>query len=146
MKPVIRRSGPGPLLGRSGYAGLLAAMLEALGADDAKAPELLIADDRESARLNGRHLGLAGPTNILSFPGGEEGGPGSLVLSAPALRRECLLYGQDGEEHLVRLLAHGLVHLLGHDHGALMDALCDEAFAAGYAFLQRHFARCPKEV
>lgn len=146
MTFVVRRSGPGPLLGRPGYEGLLAAMLAALEAEGAGAPELLITDDGESARLNARHLGLAGPTNILSFSDGEDGRPGSLALSGPALRRECLLYGQDGEEHLVRLLAHGLVHLLGHDHGARMDALCGEAFAAGRAFLHNHFARGARDV
>lgn len=92
--------------------------------------ELFLLDDAAIADANARYLGCTGPTNILSFPGGADA-PGVLLLSLDTLRRECLLYGQDPAEHAVRLLAHGMGHLCGLDHGPDMDALCERCMDAG---------------
>ena len=97
--------------------------------------DLYLIDDAAMARANGRHLGCPGPTNVLSFPGGVEM-PGTLLLSLDTLRRECLFYGQEPGRHLLRLLAHGMGHLAGLDHGPAMEALCaacEEAAEAGLA-------------
>lgn len=69
------------------------------------------------ADYNLRYMGCHGPTNVLSFPIDEQiAGPededvpvqlGSLVFSVDTLHRETLLYGQDPEEHCLRLLATG---------------------------------------
>ncbi len=70
--------------------------------------------------------------------GESEGSPchlGWLVLSLDTWRRECLLYGQEPVEHALRLLAHGLGHLAGYDHGPDMDGFTDAAQAAGQAVL-----------
>ena len=108
-------------------------VLAARGADAGVAAdaalELVLARDEDVAELNSLHMGCAGPTNVLSFPNGpEESGEvrdlGSLVLSVDAVRREALLYGQAPREHCRRLLAHGLAHLIGLDHGEEMDSLC----------------------
>lgn len=87
------------------------------------AVDLYLLDDAGMAVANARHLGCRGPTNVLSFPG-TAGMAGTLLLSLDTLGRECLLYGQDPREHLLRLLAHGMGHLAGLDHGPEMDALC----------------------
>jgi probable rRNA maturation factor len=91
---------------------------------------LRIVDDREMADLNGQYMGCLGPTNVLSFPGGEGDWLGDLVLSAETLARESWLYNQDVHEYTVRLLAHGLLHLMGHDHGPEMDGLTELAVAS----------------
>ena len=91
---------------------------------------LRIVDDREMAELNASFMGCLGPTNVLSFPGGEEGWLGDLVLSVETLVRETRLYNQAPREYTVRLLAHGMLHLMGHDHGPQMDDLTDLAVAA----------------
>lgn len=116
---------------RREWASWLDAMLGAVaGADERPGLELHVVRDGDIAVLNAAHLGCAGPTNILSFPDHEGAGPGggehlgALVLSADTLRRESVLYGQDLSRHARRLLAHGLAHLLGHDHGPAMDAVC----------------------
>ncbi len=92
-------------------------------------------------------MGCPGPTNVLSFPLEEElaeasapDGPqtfqlGSLVLSVDAVRREAGLYGQDPREHCLRLLAHGLGHLAGYDHGPEMDTLCAAMLEAAQRWL-----------
>lgn len=91
---------------------------------------LTLTDDAGIAALNARHLGRLGPTNILSFPEGDAAHPeelGELYLSVETLAREAFLYGQQPCSHLARLLAHGLLHLAGHDHGPEMDEMTDMA-------------------
>lgn len=85
--------------------------------------QLIVAGDGDIAAVNLRNLGCSGPTNILSFPGGE-GEIGTLFLSADTLERECVLYGQNVTVHARRLLAHGMGHILGFDHGPEMDEFC----------------------
>lgn len=97
-------------------------------------PELVITDDAGSEECNRAHIGCVGPTNILSFPiERQKNMPvlGSLVLAATVLRRESLLYGQDPTDHAVRLLAHGMAHLLGLEHGPEMWNLCDRLETVG---------------
>lgn len=119
---------------------LCGAMLCAAGHGDG-CVELALIDDAAMGRLHAASLGLCGPTNILSFPAGT--GPvtanrpllGCLALSTDTLMRESFLYGQDAASHAVFLLAHGMAHLLGHDHGPTMDALCRRLEAAAHAAL-----------
>ena len=89
--------------------------------------DLELADDTRIARLNQEHLGCKGPTNILSFPSENPEFLGDLVLSVHTLERETFLYGQDPVEHTARLIAHGLLHLLGMDHGTEMERLTEAA-------------------
>lgn len=112
-------------------ARLVGVMAQAAG-EDAMPVSLHIVRDVRIAQENQGHMGCQGPTNVLSFPG-VDGMPGILLLSADTLHRECLLYGQWPEEHLIRLLAHGLAHLCGLDHGPTMDALCQQMETAGWA-------------
>ena len=96
--------------------------------------DLYLVTDAAMAQANARHLGCTGPTNVLSFPEAT-GMAGTLLLSPDTLERECLLYGQEPVEHLLRLLAHGMGHLAGLDHGPEMDALCASCQAAAEAGL-----------
>lgn len=119
--------------GKSGLAAILESLLAALGLAG-KGLVLTLTDDRGIARLNRRFLGLVGPTNVLAFPEEEGGGDptrlGEVVLSMDALFREARLYGQDPAEHLVRLLAHAVLHCAGLDHGPEMDELAEAATLA----------------
>lgn len=108
----------------------------------APAVTLHLVDDGAMARCNRRHMGCCGPTNVLSFPG-DACLPGQLVLSLPTWRRECLLYGQEGREHLLRLLAHGMAHLAGLDHGPEMDDLAGACLLAGSGALSAYGADAP---
>ena len=105
----------------------LEVMLHAADAGETEL-DLVLVRDGAMAVCNRTYMQCHGPTNVLSFPMDEELGKetelGSLVLSVDTLHRECLLYGQDPREHCLRLLAHGLGHLAGYDHGPEMDNLC----------------------
>lgn len=91
--------------------------------------ELLLVDDANISKANRQYMHCTGPTNVLSFPYGEHC-VGTLLLSLDTFRRECLLYGQDSCEHILRLLAHGIGHLCGLDHGPEMDTLCSQLLQA----------------
>ncbi len=84
---------------------------------------LRIVDEEESADLNGRYRGKAGPTNVLSFPfepppGLPDPQPfiGDLAICAPVVEREALEQGKSLEAHWAHMVVHGILHLLGHDH------------------------------
>jgi len=135
--PVVRmREIPAPPLPASSreMAALAARVAETLGLEG-QVFDLLVTGDAEVARLNHDYLGCIGPTNVLSFPDEEGGeGLGGLAISVDAVVREATLYGQDALEHFARLMAHGLLHLAGMDHGEQMYAMTEaavDAVAAG---------------
>jgi probable rRNA maturation factor len=80
-----------------------------------------IVDEAESAQLNERFRGKAGPTNVLSFP--FRAPPpvrtdllGDLVICASVVRREATEQGKEGSAHWAHMVVHGVLHLLGYDH------------------------------
>ena len=106
--------------------------------------EFALVDEAEMARLNRENLGCAGPTNILAFPAddsplfpGAAPGAGLLAMSPWTVRREAMLYGQEPAAYTMRLLAHGLAHLLGHEHGPAMDEAAGRAALAALAAVCR---------
>lgn len=116
-------------LARRELQSLMGTLLTVLGLERCTL-SLTLVDDAGVAALNQRFLHCTGPTNILSFPEGDADRPdelGALFLSVETLAREAFLYGQEPTEHLARLLAHGLLHLAGHDHGVEMDTLTELA-------------------
>ena len=116
-------------LSRSELLPLLTAILTCLGLQD-RDLFLDCVDDKKIAALNEEFMGCTGPTNILSFPASDDESEtvlGELALSIDTLTREIHLYGQDPTEHLVRLLAHDILHLAGYDHGDIMYSLTEMA-------------------
>jgi probable rRNA maturation factor len=89
---------------------------------------ILVADDEIMAGLNRDYRGKEGPTDVLSFaafddiPGTEEIPPGEflpagdIVISLPTVDRQAAELGVPPEEELRRVLVHGILHLVGHDH------------------------------
>jgi probable rRNA maturation factor len=76
------------------------------------------------ARLNRTHRGSEGPTDVLAFPLRE--GPlsrlaadalGDVVIAADSARRQAREAGTGLRAELALLLVHGILHLLGYDHG-----------------------------
>jgi probable rRNA maturation factor len=99
----------------------LARLVEALAPVGAASLGVRFASDREVRRANREFRGKDGPTDVLSFPGGEvpAGEPrhlGDILISVPTARRQARSAGHGVERELRRLLLHGLLHCLGHDH------------------------------
>jgi probable rRNA maturation factor len=84
---------------------------------------VVITDDADIAALNQEYLSRPGPTNVLAFGQAEGEGAelspgllGDVVVSHQSAMREAAESGLELDEHLMRLLVHGLLHLLGYDH------------------------------
>ena len=76
---------------------------------------------REAAMLNRKWRRKKGPTNVLSFPAGDEHGItpgllGDIVLCAPVIAREALQQGKSPVAHWAHMIIHGTLHLMGYDH------------------------------
>jgi len=83
---------------------------------------VLLTDDGAVKRLNGRHRAKAKPTNVLSFPAAMQGHLGDVALALGVVRREAREAGRHPAAHLAHLVAHGALHLAGHDHLAAGEA------------------------
>ncbi len=91
--------------------------------------EVLVVSDKEVAEKNLEFMGLPGPTNVLSFPldmDPEAGVNGSMLLSAHAVQREALLFGQKLRDYCLRMLMHSLLHLAGYEHGPAMEEMTEQ--------------------
>jgi probable rRNA maturation factor len=76
--------------------------------------------DRRIAALNREHLGHTGPTDVISFgfrPVGTTADVVGDVYIAPAVaRRNARAHGGRVRDELLRLVVHGVLHVVGHDH------------------------------
>jgi probable rRNA maturation factor len=115
------------------FDGLVALAIECLIGEGAGNTELsvsLVTED-EMAGLHERYTGEPGPTDVLSFPLDEADvtGEGRRLLGdvviAPAVAARN--NATDPAAELRLLLVHGILHLLGHDHGT--DAERSEMWA-----------------
>ena len=75
------------------------------------------------ARLNRQHLGHAGPTDVISFalgplPGASANRPvlGDIYIAPDVARTNAMRLGGGVREEVARLVVHGTLHILGHDH------------------------------
>lgn len=84
---------------------------------------LRIVDDATMAALHLRHSGIAGTTDVLTFPD-PDADPGSgeaaaiegdLALGAEVARRQAEARGHAVERELLLYAVHGLLHLAGYD-------------------------------
>jgi len=76
-------------------------------------------DEAEMARLNWRHLRHRGPTDVISF--GLTSAPGAPVVgdiyvSPAVVRANARANRRPVREELARVVIHGVLHVLGHDH------------------------------
>ena len=87
---------------------------------------VLLTDDEVIAELNRQFRHREGPTNVLSFPAAVSARPhiGDVALAYGVCAREAEAQGKTLEHHLMHLVAHGVLHLLGYDH--MTDAEADE--------------------
>jgi probable rRNA maturation factor len=97
-------------------------VLDALGVGDREL-SLSLTGDPEIAELNAEWRGREGPTDVLSFSldegdHSEFGGVllGDVVIALGVAERQAEAYGASLDDEVARLLIHGVLHLLGHDH------------------------------
>lgn len=98
-------------------------ILEALG-ESASELSIVLTDDAAIRELNRDYRGKDKATDVLSFSllEGDEPvafGPralGDVVISMDTAARQARSIGHSLEDEVTRLLIHGVLHLLGHDH------------------------------
>ncbi len=90
---------------------------------------IALVDDAEIAELNHSWRGRARPTDVLSFSlleGEHQLHRGNLlgdvVISVETAVRQAAARHRGLDEEVARLLIHGLLHLLGHDHRRSAEA------------------------
>ncbi len=113
-RPALRR-----LVGRA-VESLAAAGIVGDGAAELS---VVFSDDARVRELNAAWRGKDKPTNVLSFPasgaprfGGHPPMLGDVVLAFETVSAEARLEGKPLEHHIIHLVLHGLLHLLGYDH------------------------------
>jgi probable rRNA maturation factor len=72
--------------------------------------------DARIRALNRRYRRKDAATDVLSFPSGEQGSLGDIVIAAGVARRQARAAGHAFGAEARVLALHGLLHLLGHDH------------------------------
>jgi probable rRNA maturation factor len=96
---------------------------------EALVPDLsiVIEDDAHLQELNRQFLGIDAPTDVLSFPSGEEEpNPetgrvyiGDVIISYPRAAEQAEAAGHTVMAEIQLLVVHGVLHLLGYDHAVL---------------------------
>jgi probable rRNA maturation factor len=88
---------------------------------------IVLTDDAQLHKLNRDFLGIDAPTDVLSFPASEpdpETGAaylGDILLSLPRAQKQARAAGHPLADEAQLLVVHGVLHLLGHDHGAARE-------------------------
>lgn len=99
---------------------------------------VVLTDDEAMQAINRDHRGQDKPTNVLSFPGLEAEELhkidamvpfllGDLVFAQETVEREALAADLSVHHHMVHLIVHGFLHLLGYDHERDSEAEAMEA-------------------
>jgi probable rRNA maturation factor len=86
---------------------------------------LTFVDRDEIAALNREHMGVEGPTDVLSFPL-DAGAPasnsdvpvllGDVVVCPAVAAEQARRHAGSLDDELALLVLHGVLHVLGHDH------------------------------
>ena len=83
---------------------------------------VVLINDRAMRALNAKYRGVPKTTDVLSFPqspqqrGVEQHLIGDVVISLQAATRQANARASTLHGEVVRLLVHGILHLLGYDH------------------------------
>jgi len=85
---------------------------------------IVFVGEEELRRLHETRLGDPSPTDVMAFDLGEEGGgpAGELYVSVDRARAMADELGVDLERELSLYVAHGVLHLCGHDDRAPREA------------------------
>jgi probable rRNA maturation factor len=106
-----------------GIESLVTRAVEAVLPHDGRAIDVMLTNDADIRVINMQWRGIDKPTNVLSFaspdmpvPAGEVAHLGSLALAFETIENETLEARKPIADHLVHLVIHGVLHLLGYDH------------------------------
>ncbi len=94
-----------------------------------RAIDVIIVNDARIQEINNDFRGKNSPTDVLSFsyvddegPGGEDDIVGEVYISHETLAKEAKALGVDPKHLFLRIGVHGLLHVIGYDHGTEKEA------------------------
>jgi probable rRNA maturation factor len=73
-----------------------------------------------SQKLNKKYRGIDKPTNILTFPLGEN--EGEIFINLSRAQKGASRFNQNTKSFIGFLFIHGLLHLKGYPHGSTMES------------------------
>ena len=111
-EPGVRAS-----VSRARLADAVATVLRAERAGAALVSVTLVSARRIGA-MNQRHLGHAGATDVISFAFRDPAGAviGDVYIAPTVATANARRFGRPAREELLRLVVHGTLHVLGHEH------------------------------
>lgn len=83
---------------------------------DNKEISFLFCDNNQIHELNRDYRYKDYPTDVLSFESGEEDFLGDIAISIDKVIEQAKDIGHSETDELLRLIVHGILHLLGFDH------------------------------
>ncbi len=93
-------------------------VMRCVGRRDAELSVVFV-DDAMMRAFSREFRGIDRTTDVLAFPGGDEGEPpllGDVAISLPTARCQARRHGCSLEAEVRRLIVHGVAHLRGHGH------------------------------
>lgn len=115
----VSADGVRPALSRERVASIVRRVLRAERVRDAML-SITFVTRRAIARLNAVHLGHRGPTDVISF-GFAPASPrdpvvGDVYIAPEVARDNARRHAEGVRTETARLVIHGVLHVLGHDH------------------------------
>ena len=99
---------------------ILAAVHSTLGTDSQLVEgelSITLVSDTEMTRLNGEWLDRTGSTDVIAFSlGSADSVLGDVYIAPDTAARNASSLGVDLIEEIFRLVIHGTLHVVGHDH------------------------------
>ncbi|MEO6436101.1 MAG: rRNA maturation RNase YbeY [Tepidisphaeraceae bacterium] len=103
---------------KSAYA-LLAARSNAPGGLPLRGLSLVLVGDRRMSDLHAEFMGIAGPTDVLTFPMETDAAArvtsGEIIVCVSEARRQARIRKASPQLELLLYALHGMLHLLGYD-------------------------------
>lgn len=89
--------------------------LEAIGNRESSAT-IAFVSDKNIRKLNQQFRNVDKPTDVLSFPAGEDTNLGDIAISVETAAAQAKENNLTFEAEIAQLILHGLLHLSGYDH------------------------------
>ncbi|MBI4709236.1 MAG: rRNA maturation RNase YbeY [Candidatus Portnoybacteria bacterium] len=86
-------------------------VLKIVGSENLKEISLVFVDEKKIQEINKKYRRKNKPTDVLSFEGLNE-----VFICPQVVAKQARELGVSFESELMRVLVHGILHLIGHDH------------------------------
>lgn len=124
----------------SAIVEMMISILHDLKCDEDLELSILFTTDEMIRKLNHEFRGVDKATDVLSFPMmgvGPVDAIGDIAISVQTAIRQAKEYSVPEGERVIRLLIHGLLHLLGYDHEVSQEEE-DRMFAKEEELMQKY--------